>query len=398
MTTRRGFIQSTGAVGAAAAFGLQPGLARATQGVSGKEIVLGTIQDLSGPIVSLGKPVQNGMIMRVEEANKAGGIAGRQVRLLVEDSGYDPKKAVLAAQKLVTRDQVFAVLGALGSVVSLSTMPILLKRGVVSFMPITAHHGNFEPFDKLKFAMATPYQTSTELGIQEMMRRKRYERVGIMYQDDEYGLEVLRGTETALEGLGAKLVEQTSYKRGATEFSSQMQKLVAANCDLIVLGTIVRETIAGMATGRKLGYAGTFFGSQAAYMPVVAKAGGKAVEGLYAVHETPTPYRDDPANTSLLNDWLDRYKARFNEDADLWSVTGYLIVDVFAKAAERAGKNLTTDSFVASMEAEPYPRTYLGNPDFSWSSTNHLGNNKVKLALISNGRWVSDSNWLSKSS
>ncbi len=396
MTNRRGFIQGTGAVSAAAALGLRPGVAQATQGVSGDKIVIGTIQDLSGPIVSLGKPVQNGMIMRVEEANAAGGINGRMLDLKVEDSGYDPKKAVLAAQKLVTRDKVFAVLGALGSVVSLSTMPILLKRGVISFNPITAHHGNFDPFDKLKFAMATPYQTSTELGLLEMLRRKSYQRVGIMYQDDEYGLEVLRGAETALESKGMSLVEKTSYKRGATEFASQMQKLVAAGCDLIVLGTIVRETIAGMATARKLGYTGAFFGSQAAYMPVVAKPGGKAVEGLYAVHETPTPYRDDPANTSLLNDWLDRYKARFGEDADLWSATGYIIVDVFAKAAERAGKNLTTDSFVAAMEAEPYPVTYFGNPDFKWTSDNHLGNNKVKLALISNGRWVSESTWLSK--
>ncbi|MEZ5661829.1 MAG: ABC transporter substrate-binding protein [Burkholderiaceae bacterium] len=396
MTNRRGFIQGAGAISTAAALALRPGLAHATQGVNDKELVIGTIQDLSGPIVSLGKPVQNGMIMRVEEANAAGGIHGRQLKLQIEDSGYDPKKAVLAAQKLVSRDKVFAVLGALGSVVSLSTMPILLKRGVISFNPITAHHGNFDPFDKLKFAMATPYQTSTELGLLEMLKRGNYQRVGIMYQDDEYGLEVLRGSETALASKGMSLVEKTSYKRGATEFASQMQKLVAANCDLIVLGTIVRETIAGMATARKLGYGGAFFGSQAAYMPVVAKAGGKAVEGLYAVHETPTPYRDDPANTRLLNDWLDRYKARFNEDADLWSVTGYIIVDVFAKAAERAGRNLTTDSFVKAVEAEPYPRSYFGNPDFAWSADNHLGNNKVKLALISNGRWVSESTWLQK--
>ncbi|MEZ5740244.1 MAG: ABC transporter substrate-binding protein [Burkholderiaceae bacterium] len=391
---RRGILQAGGALGAAIALGVRPGLAHATQGVSDKTLTIGTIQDLSGPLVSLGKPIQNGMIMRVEEINEAGGVAGRTLDLKIEDSGYDPKKAVLAAQKLLTSDKVFAVLGALGSVVSLSTMPLLLKRDVFSFLPVTAHHGNFEPLHKLKWSMATPYQRSTELGLLELHKRHKFEKVGILYQDDEYGLEVLRGAESALEKLGLQLVEKTSYKRGATEFASQMQKLKAADCDLIIMGTIVRETIAGMATARKLGYTGLFFGSQATYMPVTAKAGGKAVEGLYAVHETPTPYRDDPANTKLLNEWLDRYKARFNEDADLWSVTGYIIVDMFVKAAEKTGRKLTTDAFAKTMETMTYPRSYFGNPDFAFEPGSHLGNNQVKLALISNGRWVSDSGFL----
>ncbi len=391
MINRREFLRSSAG---AAALGALPLAASATQGVSAQEIVIGTIQDLSGPIVSLGKPIQNGMIMRVERANAAGGIHGRKLRLMVEDSGYDPKKGVLAAQKLATSDKVFAMLGTLGSVVSLSTIPLLIKSDVISFMPITAHRGNFEPQHRLKFAMATPYVNSTAAGIRELLARGNYKKVGILYQDDEYGLEVLRGTEDALTAAKLTLIEKTSFKRGATEFASQMQKLKAADCDLIVLGTIVRETIGAMATARKLGYTGAFFGSQAAYMPVVASAGGKAVEGLYSVHETPTPYRDAPGNSKLLNEWMDEYKARFNEDPDLWSVTGFMIVDVFVKAAEQAGRNLSTDSFVKAMESMTYPRSYLGNPDMAWSATSRLGNNKVKLALIRDGRWSTETDFL----
>lgn len=393
MTQRRDFIQAGGAVAAAAALGLAP-IAAHARGITKDEIVVGTIQDLSGPLVSLGKPIQNGMIMRVERANAAGGVNGRKIRLLVEDSGYDPKKGVLAAQKLITSDKVFAMLGNLGSVVSLSTMPLLLKNSVVSFLPITAHRGNFEPLNKYKFAISTPYTTSTELGVLEMIRRGGHKKVGIIYQDDEYGLEVLRGAEEALKSLNMTLAEKTSYKRGATEFASQMQRLKAADVDLIVMGTIVRETIGAMATARKLGYSGAFFGSQAAYMPVVASAGGAAVEGLWAVHETPTPYRDDPGNPKLLNEWMDEYKARFNEDPDLWSVNGFLIVDIFVKAMEAAGPDLTTDSFIAAMNSMVYPRSYFGNPEFSWTADRRLGNNQVRLALIRNGRWSSESDFM----
>lgn len=393
MKQRREFLAITGA-GALAVTGVVPSVALAAQGVSKDQIVIGSIQDLSGPVAVLGKPIQSGMILRVEQANAAGGIHGRRVKLVVEDSGYDPKKGVLAAQKLLTQDQIFAMVATLGTVVSLATLPMVLDKGVLHLFPVTAHHGNFDPFHKLKFSAATPYPESTRVGLREVIKMKGAKRVGILYQDDEYGLEVLRGTEAALKELGLPLVEKTSYKRGATEFSSQMQKLKAATPDLIVLGTIVRETIGAIATARKLGFAGDFFGSQATYMPAVAKAGGKVVEGLYAVSETPTPYRDDARNPKLLNEWLDAYRARFNEDADLWSVTGWMLMDIALKAFDKAGPALTPERVAKALETNPYPRGFLGNPDMAWGPDKRLGNNQVRLALIQGGRWTIVSDFL----
>ena len=386
MTTRRSFIVHTAAGSAALIAGTR--LAHATQGVTKDQIVIGSIQDLSGPIAVLGKPVQNGMILRTEQINTSGGVNGRKLKLVVEDSSYDPKKGVLAAQKLLNQDKIFAMIATMGSPVSLATLPLVIDKGVPHLFPITAHTGNYEPLHKLKFSISNPYPNTTRIGIQEMMKMKPYKRVAILYQDDEYGLDVVRGTEATLKAAGLSLVEKTSYKRGATDFSSQMQKIRAANPDLIVLATIVRETIGAMAAGRQLGYTGDFFGSEAAYQPAVAKAGGKAVEGLYAVSTVPTPYRDDPGNPKSLNEWMDAYKARFNEDPDLYSVYGSMIVDVFAKAAEKAGPNLTVDSLVKSLETNPYPRTFFGNPELAWSPTKRMGQDQARIAQIRNGRWA----------
>src|SRR5438034_10442321 len=85
------------------------------EGISSTEIVVGTHQDLSGPVKGWGVPVSNGMKMAVEEINAAGGIQGRKIKLIVEDSGYDPKRAVLASQKMVERDKIFAMVGPMGS-------------------------------------------------------------------------------------------------------------------------------------------------------------------------------------------------------------------------------------------------------------------------------------------
>ena len=100
----------------AAAMALTAGSAMAqTQGVSKNELVLGSIQDLSGPLAGFGKQVRLGMMLRADEANEQGGVGGRKIKLLVEDSGYDPRRAVLAAQKLVNQDKIFAMVGHIGT-------------------------------------------------------------------------------------------------------------------------------------------------------------------------------------------------------------------------------------------------------------------------------------------
>src|SRR5258706_13440489 len=85
------------------------------EGISANEIVIGTHQDLSGPIKVWGVPVSNGMKMAVEEINAAGGIQGRKLRMILEDNGYDPKKAVLSSHKKGDREKSFSTVGPKGS-------------------------------------------------------------------------------------------------------------------------------------------------------------------------------------------------------------------------------------------------------------------------------------------
>lgn len=383
---RRGLIQ----LGTLAAF-TGPGpraFAAGTPGVSKAEIVVGSIQDLSGPLASFGKPTRDGMVMRADQANAQGGVQGHKIKLLVEDSAYDTKKAVLAADKLISSDKVFAVVGTLGATPALATLQAIVDSGALHLFPLTSHHGMFEPFHRLKFAAFTPYPDSTRAGLRELLKRNGYKRVAILYQDDEFGLDILNGTEAALKEANLPLVERTTYKRGATDFASQMQKLNAASPDLIVLATIVRETIGGISEARKIGYTGDFFGSQGSYIPATPKIGGKAVDGLYNVCEVPAPYRDDPSNSKLLNDWLDAYKARFGGEAELGGVFGWFLMDMFIKTADKAGPNLSTDSFVKALEGSTFPRSFLGTPEISFSATKRLGNNAARIAQIRNGRWV----------
>lgn len=364
-----------------------------TQGVSNSEITLGAILDLSGPLAGPSKQARNGMQMRVEEANDKGGIAGRKLKLIVEDNGYDPKKALLAAQKLVNSDGVFAVLGHLGTAPNMAALPIQEEQGVINFMPLSGAREMFEPPSKLRYGILAPYFDQMRIMVPYMVKQKGFKRVGILYQDDEFGLEFLRGTEAGLKGAKLTLMEKVSYKRGATDFTSQIAKLKAANCDLVVMGTIIRETVGAMAEARKTGFNPAFLGGVPAYNHLVHVLGGKAVEGFYTATQGAHPYPDDQSKD--VREWAGRYKAKFNEDPSVWSTIGYSVADLFAKGAEKAGANLSADTLAKVMESTVFPRDIFGSPECRMSKSEHLCNNSFRLAQIQNGRWVMLTDYIS---
>ena len=365
-----------------------------TQGITKDEVLLGTVQDLSGPVVSITKPTLNGMLLRIEQINAAGGVRGRKLKLLVEDTGYDPKRGVLGVQKLADSDEVFAFVGNMGTAISLAVAPIIADKGLLNLFPISAHRGNFEPFNRLRFAMITPFDTGIKIGLEDLIAKKGFKRVAILYQDDELGLDNLRATEDVLKSHGLALVEKASYKRGATDFASQAQRLLAATPQLIVMATTTRETIASATNLRQIGYSGEFLGSIAAYQADVARLGGPPLEGFQAIADYPAMYRDDPKNGKELNAWMDAYTARFSSAPDGYSATGWVIVDILSKALQAAGPDPTTDKVTAALETMKYERTFLNNPPYAWSATRRLGGSQVRIAQVRNGKWVPVSDFL----
>ena len=361
-----------------------------SQGVSKTEITLGSIQDLSGPIAGFGKQVRLGMMLRVDEANEQGGINGRKLVLKVEDSAYDPKKAVLAAQKLVNQDKIFAMIAHIGTAQHLAAMPVQFEKNVVNFFPVTAAREMYEPFHKLKYSFASTYFDQMRVAAPKMVKEKNAKKVCTMYQDDEFGLEVVRGAEAGLKTINVELAEKTSYKRGATDFSSQTAKMKAAGCDFVILGTIIRETIGAIGEARKTGFSPTFLGSSAAYTDLIHKLGGKAMDGLYATMTSQHPYLDEASQP--IRFWANKYKTKFNEDPTVFSVYGYNAVDIFLRAAQKAGPNLSTASFIKAMDTMTIAPDMFGSPEMTFTAQKRLGNDASRLSQIQDGKWkvVSD--------
>src|SRR3954462_10350047 len=324
------------------------------EGISASEIVIGTHQDLSGPIKVWGVPVSNGMKMAVEEINTAGGINGRKLRMILEDNGYDPKKAVLASQKMVERDKIFAMVGPMGSPTVLAAQDILFDAGVLQLFSLTAAEFTykFDPAkrqERLKFNNLLPYVESTRAALKYMMDWKGFKKPCVMHQDDEYGKNVLDGFTQQLEALKVQPASITSYKRGVSDFSAQIAKMKSDGCDLVVLGTIIRETIGAMGEAKKLGWDVTFLGATPTNVLEVPALGKETVEGLYAAAAFEIPYEDTAKGK--VKEWLANYKKMFGTDANTQAIIGYNAIVTFAHYVNKAGKDLTGQKLLDALES-----------------------------------------------
>jgi len=378
------------AAGVVLAAGALAGVALAqneSRGLSKTEIVLGMHTDLSGPAATYGVSSSNAVKMRFDEINDKGGIHGRKIRLVVEDTQYQVPRAVQAGAKLINRDRIFAMVAPLGTPMNNALFKDQFDAGVPNLFPLSAARSMYEPFNKLKFYGAASYVDQVRAGINYFVAKKGKKALCAMYQDTDFGKEVLDGIQLQADKLKIKVAETTTHKPTDQDFTAQITRLKAAGCDLVVLGTIVRDSIVPYATARKIGWTDVdFLGSAASYDLFVAAAQGGVTEGLYAMGLTDMPYRDTLGPAAQA--WFDRYKERYKNDPNIGAIYGHVAADLTALGLEKAGADLTLNSFVKGLESIRGYRDIFNGPEANFGPDKHQGANSSFLAVVKGGRWV----------
>src|SRR3989442_2257174 len=358
-----------------------------TRGVSKTEIVLGMHTDLSGPAATYGVSSSNAVKRRFEDVNERGGIAGRKIKLIIEDTQYQVPRAVQAGTRLINRDHIFAMVASLGTPMNTALFKDQLEAGVPSLFPLSAARSMYEPFHKLKFYSAASYVDQVRAGINYFVTKKGKKALCVMYQDTDFGKEVLDGVQAQAEKMKVKIVETTTHKPTDQDFTAQITKLKSAGCDLVVFGTIVRDTIVPYATARKIGWTDVdFFGSTASYDLFVAAAQGGVTGGLYAMGLTDMPYRD--TLSPVAQAWFDRYKERYKVDPNIGAIYGHVAADLVGVALGKTGPGLTLDNFVRAMESVRGYKDMFNGPEVNFAPDKHQGANSAFLAQVKGGRWV----------
>ncbi len=377
--------RTTGVVFAVAAIAMASGAMAQTRGVTATEVTFGMPTDLSGPAATYGVSSSNGVKMRFDEINEAGGINGRKLKVIIEDQGYQVPKAVQACNKLINRDKVFAFVAPLGTPMNNACFKDQFAVGVPNLFPLSAARSMYEPYERLKFYGAASYVDQVRSGIDYFVKTKGKKAVCVMYQDTDFGKEVLEGAEQQTKKLGIKIVETTAHKPTDQDFTAPITKLRNAGCDLIVMGTIVRDSIVPYTTARKAGWTDVdFLGSAAVYDLVVGAAQG--MEGFYGMGLTEMPYVD--SNVASVKKFVEDYKKKFNVDPNIGAVYGYVAADLTVQGVKNAGKDLTLDSFIKGMEAIKNYQDIFNGPKVSFGPNIRQGANSSFLAEVKNGKWT----------
>lgn len=358
----------------------------AQEGVTATEILIGSHTALSGPVSAWGIGATEGARMRFDEANEKGGVHGRKIKLIVEDHGYQVPRAVQAANKLINNDKIFIMLGALGTPMNNAVLGDQLQKGVPNIFPFTAARSMVEPHHPLKFAQYSSYYDQVRASTKHFVEKEKKTKICTMYQDTDFGHEIRDGVREQAKASKMEVVAEATYGPTDTEFVAPVTKLRSAGCDLVVMGSIIRDSIQAVGTAKKLGWGGVVFVGQAAsYDPIVAGAPGGIMEGFYSGTGMPYAYAD--TSSDAIKAWSAKYKDRTKQDANSAAQYSYVGADLIVKVLEAAGKDLTRAKFLAALESVKDYRPMFPGPTLSYGPKKHQGSMATFLAKVEGGRW-----------
>jgi len=355
------------------------------RGVTDTEIVIGTITDLSGVTAVQGVNNSDAIRMAFDEANAKGGVHGRKIKYIVEDSQYTVPRAVQAMNKLLNNDDVFMTLDNGGTPMNDANMPAQFAKNVPNMFPLTAARSMYEPYNRLKFAQFASYYDQMRSAVKYFAEQRHRSKFCVMYQETDFGKDVLAGVVAQTEAMGMKVVATTAHKPTDTDFNAPVAKLKDAGCDTIMMGTIVRDTNIIVQTVRKLGWNVDLVGQFAAYDTAVATLAGSATEGYFCMTPALYVYPDDPR--PAVQAFAKAYKARYGRDPNFHGEVGYTAATLVLTALDKAGKDLTVDSFIKAMESI-HDYTDIFGSQLSFGPDQHHGSTRSFLTVVHEGRWV----------
>ena len=355
-----------------------------TRGVTDTEIVIGGAHDLSGVFAAVSTPAVAGANLYFDMVNANGGVHGRQIRYVVEDHGYQLPRATQAFNKLIERDNVFAMLLNLGTPHNLAHYPLMEARGVPNVAPLTAARAILPEPPGMNFTSFSSYYDQMVAGITHLHQTTGATNVCSMYLPTDFGEEIALASRETAAALGLNYVDETTHRPDEQDFVGAVTRLRSAGCQIITQALGVRAGITVVGTAKQLGWTDALFlTSSAGFLEPVAMVPGGVTDGLYAA----AGWQDLRARASQEAPaaFIAAFEARYGQPASGFAMLGYTAAEQLVMALEGAGRDLTTEGFIAAMEALDYDSALLGTHiNFG---ADHQGANDIFISQVGGGQW-----------
>ena len=335
------------------------------------EILIGAYLSLTGTTATFGTSSLKGIEMAVDKVNGSGGVLGKQIKLLTEDTQSKPEEAALAVTKLITRDKVRAILGEIASSRSLAAAPICQENKIPMVTPGSTNPEVTKKGDYIfRVCYIDPFQG-------EVIAKFAYESLGlrrvavITDVKNDYSIGLAEFFTATFTKLGGTVVGEQAYSEGDTDFRAQLTAIKGLKPEAVVVPGYYQESALLIKQARDLNMNIPFLGGDGWDSNKLIEVGGAAMEGTFFTNH----YAADDTS-AIVQDFVTTYKARFNNEIpDAMAVLGYDAALILFDAMTRAGSDepaLVRDALAATV----------GFPGVSGTTTIDADRNARKASVI----------------
>ena len=368
-----------------------------TPGVTAKSIVLGGTAPLTGPETAYA-PVARGAQAYFDYVNAHGGVNKRKITYKVVDDAYDPSKTIQATRELVQQDKVFAIFNSIGTEHVLAVRPYLNQLGVPQLFVgsgatvIGDQHGRY----RWTMGYLPSFVGEGAVYGRYIAKRLRGTKIGVLYENSEYGNELLRGLKRGLRGKG-KIVSTQTYDVTDPDVQTQIGRLKASGAKTFMIFALPKQALQSFVFSHKLGWHPHVFISSVSIDPAVMQIARLNTEGKSTNGAISFAFLKDPTDPRLAKDRAVRlYKSilkRYGHGADAKQVAhfyGMAVAFTMVDALRHAGRNLTRASLLRAAthlneRNNPFLRSGI---TVRTSATDYYPIDRVQLQRYRKTRWL----------
>ena len=316
-------------------------------GVFEDRVVFGQSAAFSGPAQELGKNMRRGIRAAFREANDRGGVHGRRLELVSLDDAYEPEAAIANTRRLIEEEQVFALIGAVGTPTSRSATPIAADADVPYIAPFTgAAFLRDSQWTNIINLRASYYQETEEM-VARLTGDLDIRRIAVLYQDDSFGRAGYRGVRRALDRRNMDAAALAVYPRNTTAVKTALLELRRRTPEAVIVVGSYQPVAAMIAWSRHIGFDPVFITISFVGSNALAQKLGSEGAGVFVTQVVPFPLGTEPRI-------VDRYRnalAVHAPDAEpgFVSLEGYLAGRLAVAALERAGADVDRTGFLDSL-------------------------------------------------
>ena len=388
---------SSGAIApsSAAATATAPVVSTTARGVSDREIRFGIAAPFSGAARELGRQMKLGIDTAFNQINEAGGVDGRMLRLTAADDGYEPTRTAEAMKQLYEKEQVFGIIGNVGTPTAAVAVPYALERKLLFFGAFTgANLLRHDPPDRYVFNYRASYAEETDAVVRYLVKLRKLQprQIAVFAQQDSYGNSGFAGVAKAFRALGANdsAILRLNYKRNTVDVDEAVKQLKAQKLPIkaVVMVSTYRAAAKFIEKTRDLFpgmiYSNVSFVGSTALADELMLLGGRFASGVIVTQVVPAV----SGHSSVVLEYKNALAKYFPGEApDYVSLEGYISANVLIEALKRAGPQLDTERLVDSLEGMRNLDMGLGT-SLSFGRAEHQASHKIwGTALDENGRY-----------